>query len=96
MSLPFWVLGSLGMIAVEASYLPQIMRLARRKSADDVSLVFPALNLAGRILALAYSVYRGDSVFVTGFIVGAFLRGTLLCQVAYYRGWLGPAARVRS
>lgn len=83
--LPYWVIGSLGMIAVEASYLPQIARLARRKSADDVSLVFPLLNLAGRLLALGYSVAVGDRVFVAGFVIGACLRGALLVQVAYYR-----------
>lgn len=84
------------MITLEVSYLPQILRLVRRRSADDVSIFFPALNLAGRLLALAYSIHRGDSVFVTGFVVGALLRGTLLCQVAYYRGWLGSLRRART
>lgn len=90
---PYWVVGSLGMVAMEASYVPQILRLAQRKSAEDVSLVFPTLNLLGRILALAYSLTRGDQVFVLAFVVGACMRGTLLCQVAYYRHWFRPKVR---
>ena len=87
MPIPYWALGSAGMMAVEASYLPQIARLARRGSADDVSLVFPILNLIGRFLALVHSLTRGDQVFVYGFVIGILLRGTLLGQVTYYRFW---------
>jgi uncharacterized protein with PQ loop repeat len=78
-------LGALGMLAIELSYVPQIVRLARLKRADEVSLLFPALNLAGRLCALIYSINTGSSVFGIGFFVGASLRLTLLLQVAWYR-----------
>jgi lipid-A-disaccharide synthase-like uncharacterized protein len=55
------------------------------KRADEISYLFPALNLAGRLLALAYSLSVRDSVFTVGFFVGATLRLTLLAQVALYR-----------
>jgi lipid-A-disaccharide synthase-like uncharacterized protein len=88
---PYWMIGSLAIVAMEASYLPQIYRLARRRTADDVSVVFPAMNVLGRLLAVAYALTRGDSVFVFGFMIGIALRGTLLVQVAYYRHYLRPA-----
>jgi lipid-A-disaccharide synthase-like uncharacterized protein len=79
-----WV-GTAGILAIEGSYVPQITRLYRLKRADEISLFFPGLNLAGRLLALAYSVVVGDHVFVLGFLLGALLRATLLLQVAWYR-----------
>lgn len=81
----WWFLGSLGMIAIEASYIPQIARLFRLRRADDVSLFFPSLNALGRVLALTYSVLSHQPVFVVGFIVGLVLRCTLLAQVVWYR-----------
>jgi uncharacterized protein with PQ loop repeat len=81
----FWWLGTLGIVAIEASYLPQIARLYRLKHADDISLFFPSLNLFGRLLALTYSFLASESVFTFGFLFGAALRLTLLLQVAWYR-----------
>ncbi|MGO8994529.1 MAG: PQ-loop repeat-containing protein [Polyangiaceae bacterium] len=80
-----WLLGAAGLVAIEGSYVPQIVRLFRLKKADEISYLFPGLNLAGRVMALAYSVAVGDSVFVVGFLVGATLRLVLLTQVAWYR-----------
>jgi hypothetical protein len=82
---PLSLLGAVGMLAIETSYLPQIVRLARLKRADDVSYFFPALNLGGRLCALTYSVAMGSSIFGIGFLVGAMLRLTLLLQVIWYR-----------
>jgi lipid-A-disaccharide synthase-like uncharacterized protein len=79
------LLGTLGMVAIEGSYVPQIARLFRLKHAEDVSVLFPSLNLFGRALAVAYSLSQGQSVFVFGFTVGILLRGVLLSQVVYYR-----------
>lgn len=83
--IPLAIIGSIGMVAVESSYIPQIVRLARRRRSEDVSLLFPALNLLGRALALTYALSRGDSVFGVGLTVGILLRGILLVQVAWYR-----------
>ena len=81
----WWFLGTLGMLAIEASYVPQIARVFRLRRADDVSLFFPSLNALGRVLALAYSVLSHQPVFVAGFILGLCLRCTLLAQVIWYR-----------
>jgi lipid-A-disaccharide synthase-like uncharacterized protein len=81
------LLGTLGIVAIEGSYLPQIARLYRLKRSEDVSVFFPSLNLFGRALAVAYSITQGQTVFVLGFTLGIVLRGILLSQVVYYR-WL--------
>ena len=81
----FAFLGTAGLIAIEASYTPQIFRLWKRKHADDVSVLFPALNALGRVLAVIYAAHQGQSVFVVGFLVGIAMRTTLLSQVLWYR-----------
>jgi lipid-A-disaccharide synthase-like uncharacterized protein len=80
-----WLVGAAGLVAIEGSYLPQIVRLFRLKKADEISYLFPGLNLFGRILALTYSATVGNAVFTVGFFVGAALRLALLAQVAWYR-----------
>ena len=80
-----WWFGSLGLLAIEGSYLPQLMRLYRLKQADEISYLFPALNLFGRLFAFAYSVSTQNAVFTIGFFVGSCLRLVLLVQVAWYR-----------
>jgi PQ loop repeat len=82
---PLGLLGAVGMLAIEASYLPQIARLHRFKHADDMSYFFPALNAAGRVLALAYALGSHNDIFVGGFILGIALRLVLLGQVTWYR-----------
>lgn len=80
------LLGSVGIVAMEASYVPQLWRLYRVQHADEVSLLLPGLSLGGRLCAIAYAYSQGQTVFAAGFLVGVLLRGGLLLQVAYYRG----------
>ena len=91
----WWLLGSLGLLSIEVSYLPQIVRLHRLKRADEVSLFFPSLNGLGRLFALAYSLHSHQPVFVAGFLAGLMLRCTLLVQVIYYR-YVLPARAERA
>ncbi len=91
-----WALvGALGIWCIEASYVPQIVRLWRLKEAEDISLLFPGLNVLGRLLAFCYALHLGEGVFVVGFMVGIVLRSTLLGQVLWYRWgkhmWRSPA-----
>ena len=82
MQSPIWLVGVLGIVAIEASYVPQIARLWRRGQAHDVSIFFPALNVLGRTLAVTYAFLRHEPVFSAGFMFGILVRGTLLVQVA--------------
>ena len=72
------------MVAIEASYVPQIHRLFRLKEAKEVSLLFPGLNLFGRLCAISYSIHLGDPVLATGFLVGIVLRAVFFFQVLIY------------
>lgn len=78
---PFWVVGTLGIVAMEASYVPQIVRLWRRGQAHDLSVFFPGLNVFGRLLAVVYATLNHELVFGAGFLFGIFVRGSLLAQV---------------
>lgn len=90
LSLTVWkILGSLGIWLIELSYVPQITKLFRRKTTQDISLLFPGLNLAGRLLAMGYSIAIDEQIFAIGFMLGSFMRATLLFQVIYYR-WIRP------
>jgi lipid-A-disaccharide synthase-like uncharacterized protein len=79
------LLGTLGLVFIELSYLSQVRRLWVLKHADDISYFFPALNLTGRVLAFAYAIHVGEAVFGAGFMLGIVIRSTLLVQVVYYR-----------
>jgi lipid-A-disaccharide synthase-like uncharacterized protein len=78
-------LGTVAILCIEGSYVPQIVRLFRLKHAEDVSVFFPSLNLFGRGLAVVYSLGQHQTVFVAGFALGMLLRAILLTQVVYYR-----------
>lgn len=81
MDSPVWLLGTLGIVAMEASYVPQIVRLARLGHAEQLSAVFPALNLSGRLAAFSYSILVGQAVFGIGFFFGSIIRAVLLTQI---------------
>ena len=80
-----WLLGSLGVVAIELSYAPQLLRLYKLKRADEISYLFPGLNFCGRVLALSYALLVGNHVFTFGFLLGCLLRLTLLIEVYWYR-----------
>ncbi len=87
-----WI-GTLGVIAVETSYVPQIIRLYKMKQADELSFFFPVLNLLGRALALTYALGNHENVFSRGLIIGITLRTIFFAQVVYYRRFAAAKPR---
>lgn len=83
-------LGASGVWLVEASYLPQIVRLFRLKESDEFSFLFPTINIFGRLAGIAASVAGGNAMLGWFFVVGIVLRLVLLSQVVYYRGKRRP------
>lgn len=79
------IVAALAMVMIEASYVPQIVRLYRTKKAKDLSTFFPLMNAGGRILGLTYTGFTGEIVLALGFLAGILLRVTLLFQVWYYK-----------
>lgn len=74
-----------GTAIIEGAYIPQLLRLLKLKEAHAISLLFPAMSVVGRLLAIVYMAHKGESIFATGICLGALLRGTFLIQVAYYK-----------
>src|SRR5258706_13719835 len=70
---------------VECSYLPQLYRLYQRKTADEISVLFPTMNLVGRLLLVGYSLHAGTAVLALGFMFGVLVRAVFLGEVTYYR-----------
>jgi lipid-A-disaccharide synthase-like uncharacterized protein len=87
-----WI-GTLGVIAVETSYVPQILRLHKLKQAEELSFFFPVLNLLGRALALTYALGNHENVFSRGLIIGITLRAIFFAQVVYYRRFAAAKPR---
>ena|SRR5688572_1144388 len=88
------VLGTLGIVLIEASYVPQIARLVQRKEANDVALLFPGLNFSGRVLALIYAVAVDEPIFSVGLTFGVGVRFMFLVFVVHYR-YVRPALDAR-
>jgi hypothetical protein len=78
-------LAVIGMWMMEGSYIPQLVRLYRKKEAEDISLWFPCMNLTGRLCVMMYSFGQGEAALAGGFLLGIVLRGTFFGQVLYYR-----------
>ena len=85
-SLQHWdVFAFLGCAAVETCYLPQLARLHRLKDAEEISLLFPTMNVAGRLVTVVCLAHLGQSIFAFWISVGLALRLSFLVQVIYYR-----------
>jgi uncharacterized protein with PQ loop repeat len=79
------LIAGLGMWLMELSYVPQLYRMWKIKDARGISVLFPALNVVGRFLAMLYTWHAGELVLATGFLVGWTLRVSFLAQIVYYR-----------
>jgi hypothetical protein len=84
-----------GLLLVEASYIPQILRLYRMKEAHEFHLVYPSLNLLGRLIVLAAGIISHSAALTFGFGLGVLIRLTLLFQVVYYRAQEAKRARMQ-
>ena len=89
------LLGIIATIMVESSYLPQIVKLWQVKETEEFHLLFPTMNIVGRLLAIAYQAHTGGWVFAWGFSGGVILRLIFFGQVIYYRWRLRVIRRRR-
>lgn len=80
---------ALGLIAGALSTLslvPQLVRVFRRKSAQDLSLPFTSLFLAGVLLWLVYGIFLRLSPVILWNAVGATLMvGLIIAKLRYGR-----------
>ncbi|MCA1596876.1 MAG: PQ-loop repeat-containing protein [Chloroflexi bacterium] len=82
----FWSnLSVASFVLIEISYLPQIVRLHRVKEAHEFHVLYPLLNVLGRIIGFVASIALHRQDITIGFALGIVVRFTLLGQVLYYR-----------
>ena len=74
-----------GCAAVETCYLPQLARLYRLKESEEISLIFPTLNVLGRVTTVLCLAHLGQHIFAFWITIGLLLRSSFLGQVIYYR-----------
>jgi uncharacterized protein with PQ loop repeat len=85
----------LGCAAVETCYLPQLARLYRMKESEEISLIFPTLNVLGRTATVLCLAHLGQSIFAFWITIGLLLRSSFLFQVIYYRWRRGGLERLQ-
>ena len=71
-------LGFVAGVLVTCSYIPQLVRLFKLKSAHEISLLFSTLLLAGIIIWLAYGVYFRLAPVILWNTIGAVLAALLI------------------
>jgi uncharacterized protein with PQ loop repeat len=64
------LMGYMGIILVNAAYLPQFVKTLRLKKTSQISPGFYASILAGICCYEVYALWRGDTVFIISNLVG--------------------------
>ena len=85
------ILGYIGIPILEASAIFQIMRLLKRKQAEDVSLLYFLSVLVGSFFLLLYFISIKDIIGITSYSVCITLQSILILLTLKYRGkikWL--------
>lgn len=68
------------------SFIPQIIRIFKTKSAHDISLVFNTMFLIGILLWLAYGIWKEEPPIIIWNAMAAVLSCTLLyAKIRYGR-----------
>ena len=68
------------------SFIPQIIRVLKTKSAHDISLIFNAMLFTGILLWLCYGIYSKDIPIIVWNAIAAILTCTLLfAKIKYGR-----------
>jgi len=81
----FWtIVGSLAACLTMLSFIPQIIKIMKTKSARDVSLVTLLQLTLGVCLWIAYGIYRKDAIIITANSVTLVTLVILLTFYAMY------------
>ncbi len=57
--------GVVGGVLIAISWLPQIFKMVKNKSARDISISFLVIVLLGSLFLTIYSIYINDVVFIS-------------------------------
>ncbi len=71
-------------LCTTASFIPQIVRILRTKSAEDVSLVMILILLAGTVLWLGYGIMIAAlPIIISNGVTFLLVSLLLLCKIKY-------------
>lgn len=81
------ILGLVAGALITCSFIPQVIRIYRLKSAREISLIFNLLFLVGTLLWLAYGFYFQHFPIILWNSIATFLTLVLLyAKIIYGRG----------
>ena len=78
------LIGSAAAFCTTASFLPQLIRVWRRKSASDISLIMFLLFNTGLVLWLVYGIYIGSFPVIAANAVTLALALAILALKLHY------------
>ena len=81
----FEAIGALGSIIVCWSGIPQVVKTCRTKRADDLSIAYLMMLMAGLCLLQVYCLYVRDPVFICGNTLSLATTGLLIACWFKYR-----------
>ena len=90
---PVTLLGLLAASLTTISFLPQVIKTWRMKSAEGLSLGMFSVFCTGVVLWLAYGILVRDLPIIVANVVTLILAGTVLVLAVIYRRRAAPGER---
>ena len=78
------ILGIILSVSFSVAYVPQIVKMIRRKKSDDVSLIMLLINGIGYLCVLGYLLIQGWQQFWLPFIISSGFIMTVVCVITWY------------
>ena len=78
------ILGIILSVSFSVAYVPQIVKMIRRKKSDDVSLIMLLINGLGYLCGLGYVLMKGLDAFWLTFNYSSGFIMTVVCVITWY------------
>ena len=82
--IPSWV-PLLAYAFLNAAAIPAILRMRKRRSSKDISLLWQSMILVGVLVVLSYALQVEDPVFIIGGMLNSLTVGVVILTAVYYR-----------
>lgn len=80
-----WIITIIAIIFLQGSSIPQLIRNYRRKSTEDISIIFWIMVMIGYFLMLYISIIEKSKYLITIYSIGIVNILLLMWQIIYYR-----------
>ena len=78
------ILGIILSVSFSVAYVPQIVKMFRRKKSDDISLIMLLINGLGYLCGLGYVMMKGLDAFWLKFNYSSGFIMTMVCIITWY------------